>query len=115
MAVCGKRSGASAHYVRVDINRINRVGYAYGIGLRKYVAEVARIALCAVADKHLRGVDIESGIVVFDDGTAQKLVTLLGTVAAERVGRSHLVDCLMHRFDTRRRQRTRHVADAQAD
>ena len=47
------RAGSSTHHVRVDIDRIDRIGHADAVVVAQHVADVAAVALGTVADKYL--------------------------------------------------------------
>ena len=75
----------SYHHVRVDIDRIDRIGNTDEVIPVQQFLKVSRVALGAIVDEHL--VDAEAYAtrceVVLEDCLTQKLVSLLRTVSAE--------------------------------
>ena len=53
--------------------------------------------------------------IVLQDGFDEEVVTLLRTVSTEGLFASHFVHCLMHGFNTDRRQGARDITDTQTD
>ena len=84
-SVGAQLSGASAHYVGVDVDGVDRVGEAYAVVAAEYVSEVSGVAFCSVADEYFGGVYVDSAgaEVVVDDGLYEEVVSLLRSVAAE--------------------------------
>ena len=78
----------------------------YGVGYSdlafggKYIAYVAGVAFCSVADKHFVGRDVYAAfpVVVFYYFFAQKHVALFRSVAFERGGIGFIGDSLVHGF-----------------
>ena len=85
-AAVGQHASAAVDHVRVDVDRIARVGHRHDAVARIYVAEIAEVALGAVGDEDLVGGDVDAarGIVVGGHGLAQEGVALLRPVAVER-------------------------------
>lgn len=85
--------------------------------MAEYVAYVSRIALGSVVDEDFLWAEMNAAcrVIVFDNGINQKVITLFRTVSAECLGISHLIHCLVHRFDANLRQRTGNVSDTQTD
>ena len=54
-------------------------------------------------------------VIVLDDGFYQEVVSLLGTISTECPYVSHLLHCLVHRFDADRWQWPGNVSDTQTD
>ena len=111
------RIGATCHHVRIDVNRIDRIGDRDLRGMREDLLDVAAIALAAIADEDLVGRDVDAAhlVVIRADRFDEKIVTLLGTVAAERLARAHLVDRGVHRFEDRGSEGLGDIADAEAN
>jgi hypothetical protein len=90
-----------------------------GIGDRdaNFVSEdlldVPAVLLRAVRDEDGVVIDCDAAarVVVFADRIEQELVALVGRIAAETLGCSHLADRAAHRVHHRGHQRQRHVAD----
>ena len=110
-----KHSGTTAHYVRIDIYRIDRVGHSDGVVPAHYLADVARIALGTVVDEHLIGVDMYASrcIIVLDYCLAQEVVSALRSVSVERCLNSHFVYGLVHSLYYCRTKRLCHVSYAE--
>ena len=92
---------AAYHHVRVDINRIDRVSHTYKVVPMQQLLKVACVALSTVVNEDLVSVEVDATRqeVVLQNGLAQEVVALLGTVAAETLGGGHLVDSPVHRLD----------------
>ena len=105
------------HHVRVDVDRIDRIGDGDARGEREDLLDVAAIALAAIADEDLvsRDVDTARRIVVLADRLDEEVVTLLRAVAAKRLALAHLVDGRVHRVDDRGCERLGDISDAEAD
>ena len=106
---------ASRHDIRVEVDGVDGVGDGDFRLFAEDFLDVAAVALGAVGNKHLVRLDAESWEVVFYDFLDEEAVALLGPVAAEGLGCSHLVDRLVHGGDAGGRQGLRHVADAERD
>ena len=117
LAVFLQYSGTSAHHVAVYIDRINRVGHAYAVVVAENVADVSRVALCSVVHEDFRRTEVDAAwkVIVLDDGFYQEVVSLLGTISTECPYVSHLLHCLVHRFDADRWQWPGNVSDTQTD
>ena len=50
-AVFFQYAGASAHYVAVNVDGVDRVSYSHTVVMAEYVAYVSRIALGSVVDE----------------------------------------------------------------
>ena len=117
MAVGLERSGAAGHHVTVEVDGVDRVGDGDAHVFGEEFLDVRDVALGAVTHEDVVRVhfDAAGGIFTADDGFAQKVVALFRAVPAEarRVGEfvRRPVHCLNHR----RCERSRHVADAEAD
>ena len=107
----------SAHDIGIDIDGVNRVGDGDAHVRTEQFLEVAGVALGTVADKYLvlTDVDATTSEIVFYDGMAQKVVSLLRSVATERRSVGHLVGRTMQGFYDSRNERLGYVADAEAD
>ena len=117
LAVFLQYSGTSAHHVAVYIDRINRVGHAYAVVVAENVADVSRVALCSVVHEDFRRTEMDASrkVIVLEDGFYQEVVSLLGTISTECPCVSHLLHCLVHRFDADRWQWPGNVSDTQTD
>ena len=80
-----KHSGTTAHHVRIDIDRVYRIGHSDGVVPAYYFANVARIAFCAVVDEHFARVDMNASrsIIVLNYSLAQEVVSAFGTVSVK--------------------------------
>ena len=110
-----KHSGTTAHHVRIDIDRVYRVGHSDGVVPAYYLADVARIALCTVVDEHFAWVDMYASrrIIVLNYSLTQEVVSALRPVAVKRCLCSHLVDGLVHSLYYCRTKRLCHVSYAE--
>ena len=109
------RAAATYHDIRVDIDRIDRVGHADVVIPVEQLLEVARVALRAVVDEYLINVKAHSARqeIVLQYGLAQEVVALLRPVATEALCRSHLVSGTVHGLYNSRTERLRHIAYAE--
>ena len=116
-ALGSERAGASAHDIGVDVDGIDGVSDADGAVATEYVANISGVALGAVADKDFVNVHLNAARteVSVDDGLPQKLVSLLGTIAAEGLLVPHLLNGLVHGLYDGWSQGLRDVTDAEAD
>ena len=110
-------AAAAYHDVGVDVDGIDGVGDADEVVPVQQLLEVAGVALGAVVDEDF--VDAEADAtrleVVLQDGLAQEVVALLGSVATEAVGGGHLVNGTVHGLDDGGAERLGDVADAERD
>ena len=111
------RARAAGHHVRVHVHGIDGIGHRDDDVLPEELLDVAAVALRAVRDedlvgRHVHAVGLE---VVLRDGLAEEVITLLGTVAAERLARGLVVHGAVHRGDHGGREGLGDVADAEAD
>ncbi len=110
------RAGAARHHVGVDVHRIDRVGHGHHAVERKDLLHVGGVALGSVGDEDLIRLHLGAlAAVVGRDGVKQKLIALLGTVAAKGLFARHLVGAGLERVHDGRGQGQHHVADAQPD
>ena len=109
--------GPPGHHVRIDVNRINGIGDGDNVLGPEDVEDIPRVALRAVGDENLvrRNSHATRLVIILGNGVTEKVVPLLGPVAAKRLAATHLVDGPMHGLDHGRRQRLGHVADPQAN
>ena len=100
-------AGAAGHHVRVDVDRIDRVGDRERRALVEDLLDVAAVLFAAVGDEDLVGRDLDTAraVVVFADRVEQEVVAVLGSVAAETLRASHLDARIAHRLDDRGRER----------
>ncbi len=110
-------AAATYHHVGVDIDGIDGVGHADEVVPVEQLLEVARVGLRTVIDEDLVDVEVDATRpeVVLQDSFAQEVVSLFRTVATKSLGRSHLVDSLMHGLRHGRTQRLGDVANAKTD
>ena len=108
---------ATCHDIAVYVDGIYGVGDSDSALGREYVADVAAVAFGSVADEDFVNVEFHSArcIIVGDDGFAEEIVALLGTVASEGGGLAHLVDGLVHGCDTCLGKGLCDIAYAEAD
>ena len=99
-----QHAGPSAHHVRVDVGRVDRVCHSDAVVVAKHVAYVSAVAFGAVADEHFAGFeeDAAAGVIVLDDGIYQKRIPLFRSVSMKCILARHIFDCLVHRFDNGR-------------
>ena len=116
LSVLAPRPGASAHDIALGINGIDRVGDTHAVIPPQDFADVARIALRAVADEDFRGrqFDAQRREIVLQNRVNQEAVALLRSVTPERLLAGHLVERPMHRLDAGRREGTADVAPPDA-
>ena len=109
--------GAAGHDVGVQVDRVDRVRDGDLRPGAEQFLDVAGVALGAVADEHLVGLDESPARpeIVGGDGLAQEVVALLRAVTAEPGHGAHLVHSLVEGLDACRRQRVGDIADAQLD
>ena len=76
-AVFFQYAGASAHYVAVNVDGVDRVGYSHTVVMAEYVAYVSRIALGSVVDEDFLWAEMNAAcrVIVFDNGINQKVIT----------------------------------------
>src|SRR5690606_27557698 len=89
-------AGVPGHHVGVDVDGVDRVGNGNDVVVPENVENVAGVALGSVGNENFIRRDVETGILVFDDGLAQEGIALLGTVPLEGGGLPQLVDGLVH-------------------
>ena len=110
-------TGPAGHGVGIHIHGVDGVTHGHHVVGAEDVADVAAVALGAVGDKDLVGLDIHApgGIVGLGNGLPQEIVALLGTVAVEALKGTHLIHRLVHGFNDSGGQRPGHITDAQTD
>ncbi len=110
-------SGAASHHVGVDINGINRVADRDDVVRAEDIADIAGVALRAVADENLVRGNLDAAVpeLVFADGLPQERVAGFRPIAAERLGTPHLPRSGGHRLHNGRGQRPGDVADSQPE
>ena len=106
----------AGHDIGVHIDRIHGIRHQNGIVRIKHFRDIAGVALGAVGDKDLGRIHIHTvALVVGTDGIAQKRITLLRAIAHKGFGAAHGIHAFMERGDHVGSQRSRNIADAQAD
>lgn len=115
-AVGSKIPGAASHYVRIDINRIDRIGYSHTIGRREDIANISGVAFGSVTDKDLIGVYFYASftIIITCDFFGKKRIALLRTISVKSFACRLIVHRFMERLDSCLTQRTGHITDAHA-
>src|SRR6185369_5746618 len=110
-------AGAADHDVGVVVDRVDRVADGHHVVQGEDVQDVGAVALGAVGDEHLLGLQADTQRLVgfLDDGVDQPVVALLRAVAGEMLGGAQVVHGVVEGLQHGRRQRAGHVADAQAD
>ena len=81
------------------------------------IEDAPAVALGAVGDEDfvVGHIHAEVAVIVLCNGVPEKLVSLLGPVAAEALARGHLIDRFVQRADHCGRQRFGHIADTATD
>ena len=105
------------HHVRVDVDRIDRVGDRDAVLIAEDVENEAAVALRSVGDEDLVVSDLDAAIseVVLRNLLAQELVAFVRRIAAKGLTVAEFLDGRMHGINGSARQRLGHVADAAAD
>jgi hypothetical protein len=108
---------APRHHIRVEVDRVDRVGDGDADVLGEDLLDVAAIALGPVGDEDLVRVDLAAArlVVVPGDGFTEKCVPLVRAVPLEGLTVRHLVRGGMQGGDTDGGERFRDVADAEPD
>ena len=108
-------SRTTNHHVRIDINRIDRIGNADRVIPAHQLLNITRIALGTIVDKHLVAIQMYSAWqeIVLQDSITQEIVALLWSVSTETLSGSHLVGGLVDSLDNGRCQWLRYIAYAQ--
>ena len=112
-----KVPGPARHGVGVYIHRIDGVAHGHHIVHVEDVPDVAAVALCAVGDEDLLGLDVHAPLLIVElgDGLPQEGIALLGAVAMEALIGPLLVHRLVHGLYHGGDQGAGHVADGQLD
>jgi len=110
-------AGAADHDVGVVVDRVDRVADGHHVVEGEDVEDVGAVALGAVGDEHLLGLqaDAERLVGFLDNGVDQPVIPLLRAVAGEVGGGAEVVDGVVERLQHGRGQRAGDVADAEAD
>ena len=84
-AVLTQLSRTSYHHVRVDIHRIDRVGYSNTVIPSHQFLEITGITLGTVINEYLTCLKMNAACneIVLYDSITQKLITLLRTISSE--------------------------------
>ena len=108
-------SRTTNHHVRIDVNRIDRIGNADRVIPAHQFLNVTRIALGAIVDKHLVAIQMDTTWqeIVLQDSIAQEIVALLRSVATEPLTGGHFVGSLVDSLDNGWCQWLRYIAYAQ--
>ena len=116
-AVFVRFASVAGHDVCIDVNGIHRVCDGDLVPGTEDVEDVAGVALAAVGDEDLIGVDLDAACleVVLCDGVAQEVVTLFRAIAAEGGAVAHFIDGFVHGIAHGLGQRLGHIADAATD
>ena len=111
-----EHTAAPSHYICVYVDGIDGIGHCHDVVLAQYVAEVARVALGAVADEYFRRVDFDAAatVIVVGDCLTQEQIALFGSVAMECGGVSFVGHGFLHCLDGGRAQRLCDIADTHA-
>ena len=109
--------GSAGHDIRVDINRINGIGYGNFDVAGKQLLNIGSIAFGTVGNEDFIGSDLAAAgaVIVFGNRFTQKFVTGFGTVSFKRRFSGHFIRRFVQRFDANRRKRTSDVADSHTD
>ena len=93
----------AGHDVGVDVDGVDGIHDGNAIVVAQDVEDVAAVALRSVGNEDLvvRHVETPVAVIVLGDRGAEKLVSLLGSVAVESPVGSHLVDGGVHRLADR--------------
>lgn len=110
-------AGVAGHDVRIDIDRIDRVGDGDFVFVAEHVEDVPAIALRAVADEHLVVGHVEALVaeIILRNRGAEKIIALLRPIAFEGGAAGHFIDGPVQRGDNGGRERLGHIADAATD
>lgn len=75
---------ATAHYVRIRINRINRIRDENNICIFKKIRDIATVTFGPITDKNILRIQLHTmtGIIPLN-GFMQELITLFRTIAAK--------------------------------
>ena len=94
-------AGAAGHDVGVDVDGIDRIGDREADVVGENLLDVAAVALRAVGNENLVGVDLAAagGVVVLGHRVAEERIALFGTIALERRAFRHLVGGGVERLD----------------
>ena len=102
--------------VVIHIGGVDGVGHQDGVVRIEQAQDVGQVALGAVADKDLAGLQLDAPArIIALDGLAQEIVALLGAVAVEAFGGAHLLDGGGHGLHHAFGQGTGDIPDAHAD
>lgn len=110
-------TGTAAHGVGVQIDGVDGVAQRNFIIHIEQVADIAAVALGAIGDEDLIGLDIHTarGEIMGGNGFPQEIIALVPAIAAERLRCAHLVNGFVHSLDDCGGQGAGDVADAQLD
>ena len=107
---------AAVRNVVIHIGGVDGVRHQDGIVLAEQAQNIGQVALGAVADEDLIAGNLYTPLgVIVPDGVLQERIALLGAVAVEALGSTHLVHRLVQRLDHRLCQGQGHIANAQPD
>ena len=102
-----------SHHICVDIDRINRIGDGDLVLVAENVEDVAAIAFRTVRDKNfvVGDLNVVFAIIVLCNFGSKKFVTLFRAIAAKCLAMTQLLDCALHCFNCRARERLRDVTN----
>ena len=118
-AVVALPASTTNHHVRIDVNRIDRIGNTNGVIPAHQLLDIACITLGTIVDKDLVAVEMDAAgqKIVLEDGITQEIIALLRTIAAKALTGSllgcHLVCSLMDGFNNSGSQGLCHIAYTQ--
>ena len=88
---------SAVHGIDVHIDGVNGVGDKYGVIPAEKVGDVSCVGLSSVGNEYLVNVKLNAeAAVMFGDSLSQKIIALLGTVAAEGLSLAHFIGCSVH-------------------
>jgi hypothetical protein len=115
--VPGRYAGVAGHDVRVDVDRVDRIGHGDPVAAAEDLERRARVGLRTIAQEDLvvGHVDATRAEVAVRDRRAHEVVSGRGPVALEALARRQVIDRGMQGLDDGVGKRLGHVADAAAD
>ena len=116
-AICLRPAAVGCHHVRIDVNRVDRIGDRDFVLVPKNIENISAITFRSVRDKDLiiRDLDVAVAIIVLHDCRSKKFVTLLGTVTAKCLTFPQVIGSTLHRVDCRARKRLGYVTNSAAN
>ena len=108
-------SRPARHGVGIHIHGIDRVGDGHHRVVGEKLLHVGYVALGAIGDEHLVRLNVQSFVVVVQNGLNQKIIAVIRAVAPKGLGPAHFPGRFLHGLHHGGGQRAGHIANAQTD